>query len=107
MDREQEEQFLQLALDRPDLLCSEAPVEILEACAADAEPTPFLEEFFGNGFSGWAYQEYGRRLPQFIINNAIIVLWNRACRIHTCILTGEPDPDWDKPFFSDEDLYGT
>ena len=107
MDREQEEQFLQLALERPGLLCSEAPVEILEACSADAEPTPFLEEFFGTGFSGWAYEEYGRRLPQFIINNAIIVLWNRACRLHTRILTGEPDPDWDKPFFSDEDLYDT
>lgn len=107
MDSEQEEQFLQLALDRPGLLCSEAPIEILEACSADAEPTPFLEEFFGTGFSGWAYEEYGRRLPQFIINNAIIVLWNRACRLHTATLTGEQDPDLDKPFFSDEDLYDT
>ena len=105
MDAELEERLLQLALDRPDLLCSEVPVEILVACSDDAEPTPFLEEFFGAGFSGWAYQEYGRRLPQPIINNAIIVLWNRACRLHTRVIIGEPDPDWEKPFFSDQDLY--
>ena len=47
MDREQEEYYIDLAAENPEMLCSEAPDEILEACAADAEPTAFLEEFFG------------------------------------------------------------
>ncbi len=105
MDSAQEQQFLELALNSPDILCSEAPVEILEACSDDVEPTPFLEEFFGTGYSNWMYQKHGRRLPQERINNAIIVLWNRACRLHTSILTGIETPDRDNPFFSDEGLY--
>ncbi|MDA0735404.1 MAG: hypothetical protein O2909_12770 [Chloroflexi bacterium] len=105
MDSAQEQQYLQLALNRSDILCSEAPTEILQACSDDVEPTPFLEEFFGTGYSNWVYQKYGRRLPQERINNAIIVLWNRACRLHTNILTGVESPDQDKPFFSDEGLY--
>lgn len=105
MDSAQEQHFLQLALNRPDILCSEAPLEILQACSDDVEPTPFLEEFFGTGCSNWVYQMYGRRLPQERINNAIIVLWNRACRLHTSILTGVKSPDRERPFFSDEGLY--
>ena len=105
MDAAREQHYLQLAMDRPDLLCSEAPREILEACSADAEPTPFLEEFFGTGYSNWTYQKYGRRLPKERINNAILVLWHRACRLHTGILTGVESPDRERPFFSDEGLY--
>jgi hypothetical protein len=105
MDAARERHYLQLAMDRPDLLCSEAPREILEACSADAEPTPFLEEFFGTGYSNWIYQKYGRRLPKERINNAILVLWHRACRLHTGILTGVESADGERPFFSDEGLY--
>lgn len=105
MDRAKEADYIKFALENPGLLCSEVPLEILEACSADAEPTPFLEEFFGTGYSQWVYQKHGRRLPQDRINNAIIVLWNRACRLHTNIITGGRDPDWDRPFFSDEGLY--
>jgi hypothetical protein len=105
MDASQEQHYLQLAMDRPEMLCSEAPREILEACSADVEPTPFLEEFFGAGYSSWIYQKYGRRLPQERINNAILVLWNRACRLHTDILTGVESPDRERPFFCDEGLY--
>lgn len=105
MDSAQEERFLQLAMERPDLLCSQAPREILEACSSEAEPTPFLEEFFAAGYTQWVWQKHGRRLPKERVNNAIIVLWNRACRLHTSIITGEQDPDRDKPFFSDEGLY--
>ena len=104
MDSADEQQFLDLALNNPNLLCADAPLEILVACTDDAEPTPFLEEFFGAGYSAWAYEKYGFRFPQDRINNAIIVLWNRACRLHTRRLTGEPDPDWGKPFFSIEDM---
>ena len=105
MDPAQEEQYLKLAMDYPELLCSEAPPEILEACSSEAEPTSFLEEFFATGYTQWTFQEYGRRLPKERVNNAIIVLWNRACRLNTSIIMGLPDPDWDKPFFSDEGLY--
>lgn len=105
MDRAKEEYYLKFAQENPGLLCSDVPLEILEACASDAEPTHFLEEFFSAGHSQWVYQKYGRRLPQDRINNAIIVLWNRACRLHTNIITGVKDPDWDRPFFSDEGLY--
>lgn len=105
MDAAQEEQYLQLTINNAGILCSEAPVDILEACASEAEPTPFMEEFFAAGYAEWVYQKYGRRLPQDRINNAIIVLWLRACRLHTSLLVGIQDPDWGKPFFSDEGLY--
>lgn len=106
MSPELEEHYLQLALNNANMLCSEAPVEILEACAADAEPTKFLEEFFAAGYSQWILEKYGRRLPQERINNAIIVLWHRACRLHTNLLLHVPDPDRDTPFFCDQGLYG-
>jgi hypothetical protein len=105
MDSAKEEHYLQMALDNPNMQCSEAPVEILEACSSEAEPTGFLEDFFAAGYSQWLLQKYRRRLPQERINNAIIVLWHRACRLHTSILLGAQDPDWDKPFFCDEGLY--
>ena len=104
MDRDQEEYYIDLAAENPEMLCSEAPDEILEACAADAEPTPFLEEFFAAGHSQWILLTYRRRLPQSIINNNVLQLWIRACRLHTRRLMNEPDPDWEKPFFSVEDM---
>ena len=104
MDREREEYYLDLAAENPEMLCSEAPDEILEACAAEAEPTAFMEEFLAAGHTQWLLQRYRRRLPQTYINNNILKLWLRACRLHTSKLTGEPDPDWGKPFFSAEEL---
>ena len=104
MDREREEYYIDFAAENPELLCSEAPDEILEACAADAEPTAFMEEFLATGHSQWILLKYRRRLPQAIINNNILQLWIRACRLHTRKLTGETDPDWNKPFFSIEDM---
>ena len=104
MDREQEEHYIDLAAENPELLCFEVPDEILEACAAEAEPTAFMEEFLTTGHSQWILLKYRRRLPQAIINNNILQLWLRACRLHTNRLMDEPDPDWDKPFFSIEDM---
>ena len=104
MDREKEEYYLQLATDNSDMLCSEAPAEILDACAAEAEPTAFMEEFLTAGHTQWLLQRYGRRLPQAYINNNILQLWLRACRLHTSKLTGDPDLDWDKEFFSVEGM---
>ena len=103
---EAENSYIQLALEHSAMLCSEAPPEILEACASEAEPTKFMEEIFATGYSQWVLENRGHRLPQEIINNAILVLWLRACRLHTSILLEEQEPDWDKPFFSDTGLYG-
>ena len=102
-----EEQFLQLAADNPGMLCSEAPVEILEAAASDAEPTKFMEEFFAAGHKEWLAKKHGRRLhlPQERINRAVIVLWLRACLLNTSRLLGRTDPAATNPFFSDEGLY--
>ena len=105
MNADQEAHYIELANNNSGILCSEAPVEILEACAADVEPTPFLEEYFSAGHSEWLYEKYGRRFPQTRINNAILVLYNRACRLHTSAITGIDDPESSKQFFSDEGLY--
>ena len=104
MNPEMVEYYLQLAADNPEMLCSEMPAEILEACAAEAEPTVFMEEFLTAGHVQWLLQRYKRRLPQQYVNNNILRLWLRACRLHTSKLTGAADPDWDKPFFSTEDM---
>ena len=107
MDREEEQHFFQLAVENPERLCVEAPPEILEACASEAEPTKFLEEYFAAGYSGWLAKKMGRRisLPQDRIDQAIIVLWYRACLLDTDRLMGQQHADAGKPFFSDEGLY--
>ena len=101
-----EAHYLQSAVNNPQLLCSEAPIEILEACSSEAEPTRFLEDYFAAGYNQLVLEKYGRRLPEQQVNNAIIVLWLRACRLRTSLLLGNQDPDSGKPFFSDEGLYG-
>ena len=53
MDPDKEEEYVQFALNNPGMLCSEAPLEILNACSSEAEPTKFLEDFFAAGYSGW------------------------------------------------------
>jgi hypothetical protein len=107
MEPERERHYLQLAQERPDMLCSEVPAELLEEAAHYDEPTEFLEEFFGTGHSLWFRQKHGQRfrLSRERLNNAVIVLWLRACRLHTNQLMGLQDPDLEKPFFSDEGLY--
>ena len=109
MNTDTEQQYLQMAADNSGILCSEAPPEILEAAASEAEPTKFMEEYFAAGFSGWLAIKFGRRihLPQDRIDQAIIVLWNRACLLNTDRLLGQPARDADQPFFSDDSLYVT
>ena len=101
---DQEPEYVMLAENSPGMLCSEAPPEILEACALDNEPTPFLERFFEAGIRAHAREQHGRELPQMFVNNAILVLWLRACRLYTNGLLGMPDPDIDKQFFSSADV---
>ena len=107
MDPAMEEHFLKLAAENPGMMCSEAPVEILEASAADAEPTKYLEEFFAAGYNGWLALKFGRRIhpPQDRIDRAIIVLWLRACLLNTDRILERNQAGPDQPFFSDEGLY--
>ena len=107
MDQKTEARFLNMALEHPKMTCAEAPDEILEAASAEAEPTPFLEEYFATGYAEWLAVKHGRRmsLPQNLVNRAILVLWNRAGLLHTDRLLGQSSPDAEKPFFDDEGLY--
>jgi len=107
MDPQMEEEFLQLAAEHPDILCSEAPLEILEESASEAEPTRYLEQFFATGYTAWLAQKHGRRirLPKEMIDRAILVLWFRASLLNTSRMLGQPNNDDRQPFFSDEDLY--
>ena len=102
--QEQEPEYVRMAEETPGMLCREAPAEILEACALDNEPTPFLEQFFEAGIRAHARMEHGRELPQMYVNNAILVLWLRSCRLYTNGLLGAVDPDRDKQFFSSADV---
>jgi len=107
-ETEAQQRYIRLAQEEPNMLCSQAPVEILRASAyAGEEPTLFLQEFFKAGFVQRLSEIFGRRMDfdQEIIDRAVFVLWYRACSLYTSHLTGRPDPDWDKLFFSDEDLY--
>jgi hypothetical protein len=109
IEPQQEEHYIQMASDNPSMLCSEAPVEILEAASyAGDEPTPFLTSFFTAGHTQWLAQRYGQRVSAFEeerIERAVILLWIRACELYTSRVYGRPDLEWDKPFFSDEGLY--
>ena len=107
MEPDREQFFLRLAVEQPDILCADAPDEILEACGVEIEPTDFLEQYFAAGHSAWLARKHGRSInkPQILVNQAILVLYRRACLIHTARLTGQAVPDADRPFFSDEELY--
>ena len=107
MDPEREQHFLQMAAEQPGILCSEAPVEILEACAVEVEPTDYLEEYFAVGHGAWLALKHGRRInkPQLLVDQAILVLYRRACLLNTDRLLGQDTVDSGQPFFSDEGLY--
>ncbi len=100
--------YLQLAMEQPQLLCSAAPPEILQACSfAGEEPTAFLRDFFAAGYTQWVWRTQGIRIDfdQERIARAVILLWIRACHLYTSLEYNRPNPDWDKAFFSDEGLY--
>ena len=107
MEPDREQHFLRMAEEQPDILCSDAPDEILEACAVEVEPTDFLEQYFAAGHSAWLAHKHGRRInkPQILVNQAILVLYRRACLLNTSRLMGQASEYANQPFFSDEDLY--
>ena len=103
-----EQSYIQLAMERPGMLCSAAPPEILQAASfAGEEPTEFLKTFFAAGYTQWVCQTQGIRIDfdQERIARAVILLWIRACRLYTSREYNRPDADWEKAFFSDEGLY--
>ncbi len=108
MEPSKERYYLRMAAEHPATPCSAAPDEILEEAASEAEPTKFMEEYFAAGHAGWLAAKRGRtvNLPKDRMDRAILVLWLRACHLNTDRLLGRPSDDADKPFFSDEDLYG-
>ena len=107
MDPADEQRLLRLAAENPGMLCSEAPLEILEAAASEAEPVKFMEDFFAAGYTAWLSKKLGRQIhpPKDHLNRAIIVLYSRAGLMNTDLLLGLPVRSADQPFFSDEGLY--
>ena len=71
------------------------------------EPTDFLEQYFAVGHSAWLAHKHGRTVnkPQLLVDQAILVLFRRACLLNTARMMGQASPDAEKSFFSDEDLY--
>ena len=53
LDAEAQAQYLHMAEEQPGILCNQIPDIILEFAAAEAEPTPFMEEFFAVGYAAW------------------------------------------------------
>ena len=95
-----------MARERPGLLCSEVPLDILvETVSDENEPSDFIQEFLETGHTQWRISKFGRlgRGKQEV-KDAVVVLWVRAMRLNSSLLLGRSDSDWDKPFFSDEDL---
>ena len=107
MEPDREQHFLRMAAEQPDVLCADAPDEILEACAVEVEPTDFLEQYFAAGHSAWLAHRHGRSInkPQILVDQAILVLYRRACLLNTARLMGQASEYANQPFFSDEDLY--
>jgi hypothetical protein len=107
MDAELEQHFLKLAVKQPEILCSEAPVEVLQDCAYDGEPTPFQEEYFATGYAAWLERKHGRHInwPQDMVNRAVLVLWYRATLLNTARILGVASEYENQHFFSDDGLY--
>ena len=108
MNHEQEEAYIQLAQDNPEILCSEIPVELLEAASfSGEEPSVFLTQFLTAGHQEWLARRDGGRYhyePERI-DRAVLLLWYRACHLYTSHIMSLDGAGWDQPFFSDEGLY--
>ena len=107
MEPDREQHFLRMAAEQPDILCADAPAEILEACGVEVEPTDFLEQYFAAGHSAWLAHKHGRTInkPQILVNQAILVLYRRACLLNTARVMGQASEYDNQHFFSDDDLY--
>ncbi len=105
---EDEPRYIELAAQNPNMLCSEAPPEILQASSfAGDEPTAFLFEFFAAGYNQWHLKTHGFRIDfdQERVARGVLLLWFRACDLYTSLEYDRPHSDWSKEFFSDVGLY--
>ena len=75
MQASMEQKFLRMAQEHPDMTCSEAPPEILEAAAAEVEPTIYMEEYFAAGYSAWLSKKHGRTIHLMPGCSAIRACW--------------------------------
>ncbi len=107
MDKAREADYLRMARDNPMMRCSEVPKEVLEVANYDhTDPTEFVRAFLEKGYTAWANQVFGPvPMSRAQIDNGVMALWLRTSRLYTSHVLGRPDPDWDKPFFSDEGLF--
>ena len=107
MDKAREADYLRMAQENPMMLCSEVPREVLEVTTHDqTEPTGFVRGFLERGYTAWIKQVFGPvPMSRAQIDNGVMALWLRASRLNTSHVLGRSDPDWDKPFFSDEGLF--
>ena len=107
MDSQTALQYVEMARERPDILCTDVPLEVLEAATDDDyEPSPFIQEYLEAGHRQWLIQKQGRvRKSDQMLKNAVVVLWVRATRLYNNRSLNRLDPDETKPFFSDEGLY--
>ena len=65
MDPAMEEYYIQLALNSPNMLCSEVSVEILEAATYDdVEPSQFFRDFWKPDTPSGSYRNTGRCLRE-------------------------------------------
>ena len=98
---EDEARYIQLAVDNPNMLCSEAPPEILQASSYSGdEPTPFVFQFFATGYNQWYLTNRGFRLdfdPERVARG-VILLWFRACDLYTSLEYDRPHTDWGRSF---------
>lgn len=104
---EDEPRYIQLASDNPNMLCSEAPPEILQASSfAGDEPTAFLFDFYATGYNQWHQKTHGFRIDfdQERVARGVLLLWFRACDLYTSLEYDRPHDDWGKEFFSDVGL---
>lgn len=107
VDSESARKYLEMARERPAIICADVPLEILEAATDDDnEPSPFIQDFLEAGHRQWLIQTQGRvRKSEQMVKNTVVVLWVRATRLYNNRSLNRPDPDEAKPFFSDEGLY--
>ena len=100
-------EYMAIAMEQPNILCSEVPPALLEAASWDGEePSPFFVEFFTAGYTEWLAGETGQRirLPREVLDQVVLGLWSRACFLHTSRLLGKDNSDWEKQFFSDDGI---
>ena len=87
---------------------NQAAEVLAETADDDTDPSELLRAFLEAGFNRWLAEKHGRSiiLPDSMVRDALTVLWDRICRLYTSHLLARDDPDWDKPFFSNEGLEG-